>query len=78
MTTFPKVSLPSGRRVLLTRKADPRRPWELSGRNGIYEVVRPRRGDSSRLEHFAADRTEPLQFDQADAEALLAVMNANL
>ncbi len=77
MSRLSKVVLPSGRRVLLTKLADPKRPWELSGTDGAYVLTRPRRGDSSTEERYSADRTTPLLLDKADAEALVVALNAN-
>ena len=73
-----KVELPSGRSVLLTRLADPRRPWDVRESGGVYAVSRSRRGDSSAEERFASDRLTPLLLDKADAEALASALNAHL
>ena len=77
MSRFSRVTLPSGRSVLLTKSADPNRPWDLAGSAGFYVVTRPRRGDSSTDEPFCADRVTPLLLDRDDAEALAAALNAN-
>ena len=77
MSKLSRVVLPSGRRVLLTRIADPLRPWELSESGGTCTLTRVRRGDSSSEERYSADRVAPLLLDRTDAEALLMALNAN-
>ncbi len=73
----PKVQLPSGRSVRLTKTADPRRPWEISSVDGVHVLTRMRRGDSTALEYYAADRLHPLTLDRADAEVLVAALNGH-
>lgn len=72
-----RICLPGGRRVLLSKNADPNRPWEPREENGVYMVVRAKRGDSSRVESYCADRLTPLVLSKDDAESLTQALNAN-
>jgi hypothetical protein len=71
-------TLPSGRVVVLNAFADPRRPWDLHQEGGMWTVVRPRRGDSTAYEVFKGGRTYGQVFDEADARALVGLLNARV
>ena len=75
MAKPPKISLPSGKQVPLSKKADPSRPWEPYEDSGFYQVVRARRGDSTQTERFSADRLSPLLLSKSDAESLSQALN---
>ncbi len=69
-------TLPSGIRVRMV-VADPRRPWEVHGAADNCVVRRARRGDSSSFEYFRAGRPVPLVLNEADAAAVVALLNSN-
>ena len=72
----PKVTLPSGRQVVLTHFSNGERPWELlDAGHGFFALVRPRRGDSTSLERYRGSHSAPLLFDEADAQALATELN---
>ncbi len=70
--------LPSGRRIPITVRADPSRPWGVRGSGTAFEVFRQRRGDSSVVEIYAAGRVFPMVLNEVDAKALAAILNARL
>ena len=71
------ASLPSGVRVGLG-KADPNRPWEISGSGNSCIVRRERRGDSSAYESYRGGRPSPLIMSEQDAAALVELLNSNI
>ena len=71
------VSLPSGLRVELRGKADPKRPWEVVGSGDGCFVRRQRRGDTSAYEDFKGGRPLELMLNERDAHALVEHLNAN-
>lgn len=71
-----KIRLPSGQMATL-RKPAPTRPWQAIREGSVYIVRRVRRGDSSEWDIFANQGSlSPLCLDLADAEALVAALNA--
>ena len=69
-------TLPSGIRVRIQVKADPRRPWEINGAGDNCVVRRERRGDSSTHEYFRGGRPLPLVIDEKDALVLVHLLNS--
>ena len=69
-------TLPSGKRVPITLRADPFRPWHVRGSGTTCQVVRARRGDSSEVEVYSAGRVRPVTLGEPDAKALADVLNA--
>lgn len=67
-----RVQLPSGQRVRIMGGADPARPWRAESNGVSWILKRPGRG-GGRDEHYFAGKV-PLQLDQADAEALAAIL----
>lgn len=74
-TGFHFETLPSGRRVPITIRADPLRPWFVQGSKDAFEVVREKRGDSSVLEIYRGGRILPLVLTEQDAQALADRLN---
>ena len=71
-----KLTLPSGQVIpVCPRRPDPRRPWEPRYLGNLCDVVRPRRGDSTQLEVYTANRMDPIVLEEKDAQALAAALN---
>ena len=71
-----QLMLPSGQVIpVRPRKPDPRRPWESRYLGNLCDVVRPRRGDSTPLEIYTANRMHPVVLEETDAQALAAALN---
>ena len=69
-------TLPSGLRVRIQIRADPRRPWEIHGTHDRCLVRRDRLGDSSSHEYFRGGRPLPLEMSERDARVLVELLNA--
>ena len=69
-------TLPSGLRVRIQIRADPKRPWEVHGTHDRCLVRRDRLGDSSSHEYFRGGRPLPLQMSKQDASVLVDLLNS--
>jgi hypothetical protein len=72
-----KVTLPSGRTVLVTIEAVRDRPWAAIKTGWLWHVCREHGREGHPLVSFYFDpvRRTPLQLDEADAKALAAILN---
>ena len=72
-----KVTLPSGRAVLVTIEAVRDRPWAAFETGWVWHVCREhgREGHPLASYYFDPVRRTPLQLDEADAKATAAFLN---
>ena len=74
-----RLTLPSGRAVVLVRKSAPGLPWDIYYEQGHCLIGRPRRGDSSRVEYYSEEnKSTPLVLDERDATAVLAALEIDI
>ena len=67
------VQLPSGLVFKVTFASDPARPWRAVQMGGHWRVSRERLEGG--VTYFYGGRTAPIKLNQADAEAVAAVLN---
>ena len=67
------VQLPSGLVFKVTFASDPARPWRAVQMGGHWRVSRDRLEGG--VTYFYGGRTTPMKLNQADAEAVAAVLN---
>lgn len=75
-TQPPKITLPSGRLVIIKARPDRLRPWysEAIG-YGFHVVRRERRGDSAELNSYTGGTLKALIFSEADAQCVVEELN---
>ncbi len=72
-------TLPSGRSIVLRRPRDFHSAfWEMAGSGGVFQVRRPRRGNSSEHEYAKNASSQPLELTEEDAFALVTMLNEML
>ena len=69
-----KVMLPTGIAALVTRPADPARPWGAVHLGKNWHVVREQLA-GGRVEHYFGGGRAPMQLSEADAIALAEALN---
>ena len=67
------VQLPSGLVFKVTFAFDPEQPWRAVQMGANWRVSRQR--PEAGVTYFYGGRTAPMQLNQADAEAVAAVLN---
>ncbi len=71
-----EVRLPSGVSVRVTTAVDAKRPWSLVGVGHVWQIRRHQPDQSgSGWQYFFGTSPVPLQLDEADAAALMKILN---